>query len=255
MVDDILIPLKPFILIVVAIPMGLFVRTIGQFFIDWAKEPTERAKKDKHKRDVCFALLNTIGNARQYCEQMHEYLQGVPAAVEGIDAQLLEAARQAGRILVVPTFNLDLAILEAHSAEIFSLFAEEQAQSLLTTRLQLAHVRRRVDTIADFMFSRGDERHLSDFQRQFIVGTRGLIEGVIQDCANTREMVQQVGNGIPARPPRNFRPWLVFLIMVALVAAVIYAARLPDAPAKTISDPTLNGTQALDLPKESEKKE
>ena len=39
-----LIALKPYILLVFAIATGLFVRTVGQWILDWAKAPSEMAK-------------------------------------------------------------------------------------------------------------------------------------------------------------------------------------------------------------------
>ena len=70
-----LISLKPFLLLVVAIPTGLFVRTVGELFVSWAKKPTEDAKKAKEKRAKLLALRASIRNASQYCVQMAGYLE------------------------------------------------------------------------------------------------------------------------------------------------------------------------------------
>src|SRR5262245_55106555 len=105
MIEHFLVEFKPFILIVAAIPTGLFVRTVGEWFVSWAKQPKEKAKEQKQKKAICAALGNTIGNAHQYCNQMSEYLTGIPFGDEPIDDKLKDAAVQVGKMVVVPTFN------------------------------------------------------------------------------------------------------------------------------------------------------
>ena len=240
-----LIPLKPFVLVVASIPTGLFVRTVGEWFVSWAKRPTERFKEAKLKRSLCLALIHSLSTARRYCEQMLGHLEGVPLHGDILDEKLKGVLIEVGKMLVVPTFNIDLAVLEGHSTDIFHSFDEERAGAIQTARLELSHVKRRIDAVSEMMLFRGNVTELGPLQRQYIAGTMSLLHSTIEHCETNEKALRAIHDQIPATAPFNWRHLLVFIVMGWLVAFLLYVALLPnevrqsagDAPASTTEHP------------------
>ena len=223
-----LISLKPFLLLVVAIPTGLFVRTVGELFVAWAKKPTEDAKKAKEKRSKLLALRASLGNASQYCKQMAEYLEGVPIENATIDDNLKRAAIEAGIMLTIPTFNLDMSVLNEQATAVYELLSVEKDNKLNATRLELAHVHRRIDTIADKMLLMHFPDQFSPHHAVFIAGASQLLESTIKRCELSSDILQQEINAIPERPEINWRPILVILAMLLFVVALYLIAHIPS---------------------------
>jgi hypothetical protein len=223
-----LISLKPFLLLVMAIPTGLFVRTVGELFVTWAKKPTEDAKKAKEKRAKLLALRASLGNASQYCEQMAEYLKGVPIENGTVDDNLKRAAIEAGRMLTIPTFNLDMSVLNEQATAVFELLPVEKAHKLQTTRLELAHVHRRIDTIADKMLLMTSLNQFGPHHAVFIAGASQLLESTIKHCESSSDILQQEIEAIPEHSKTNPRPFLVILAMLLFVGSLHWIAQIPS---------------------------
>lgn len=210
------ISLKPFLLVVAAIPTGLFVRTVGEWFVTWVKAPKEKAKEEKRKKAVLASLLHAIGNCQQYCDQM---VGGLPVA-NGV-------ATQPGIAIVVPTFNLDLMVLDEHLTEVYSLLTQNDADDFALTRLELTHVRRRIDRLADLLLTSGYNQN-NPLHIQHIQGTRALLVATIARCNATRQRLEGVERGIQVKDSNYLRPLLALVIMVLLVAGVVSVAAFPD---------------------------
>ena len=222
-----LIALKPYILLVFAIATGLFVRTVGQWILDWAKAPSEMAKSRNRKDHIRAALKSTIGNAKQYCEQITGYLEGVPIAVESLDEKLKVAAFEA-RILTLPTFNIDLAVLEHYAGDIYEVFSEEVASAIHTARLELAHVSRRVDAMV-FAFGLVPDRKLTPELCESAVGTRIVLGSALKWCGTSLERLDADKTAEKALPSTMKRIFLALLAVVGLVLLFLCVARLPDS--------------------------
>jgi hypothetical protein len=247
---DWLISLRPFLLLVVAIPTGLFVRTVGELFVTWAKKPTEDAKKAKEKRARLLALRASLGNASQYCKQMAEYLKGVPLGNDTVDEKLKEAAIQAGRMLTIPTFNLDMSVLNEQATVVYELLSEDKAQKIQTTRLELAHVHRRIDTIADRMLLMPSLNQFGPHHIVFIAGASQLLESTIKHCESSSEVLRQEIEAIPERTTTNWRPILVILAMLLFVGGLYWIAKIP-----TTSERSGDATKKEQLEQQQQKNE
>lgn len=221
---DLLLSLKALVFLFGAVWMSMIARYTVQLFIDWSKEPWERAKAEGVRRIKLTALANTVGNAHQYCTQMASDLEGIPLGSDTIDDRLRSAAIERAYLSVIPTFNLDRAILEQNATEVFTILPEKSANDVMTTRLEILHVHRRVDALASMFLGGTGAANVSDVQREFIGGTRALLASTIARCANTRTMLETARNSISAIPKRNLRPLAVMAVLLACLGAFAWSA-------------------------------
>lgn len=231
---------------------GMFTRYVGQLLIDWSKQPNEEAKQAKAKKNSLEALRATVGNAKQYCEQMSAYLAGLPYNNEAIDEQLKEAAVTAGKMPIVPTFNLDTQILESFATSLFGMLDLDKAQKVMTTRLEIRHLQRRIDTVAEMVFLRNTSGKLTPLQTSYIEGTRHIVNTTVKHCAETLEILDQEIIVASITPTRNLRPWGIVVGIILLIAAFVWATTFIDGVSinlkRTREDSRSNSTSQSELP-------
>lgn len=217
------------IVLISAIWTGMFTRYVGQFVIDWSRKPADDLAAAKARRAALAAIASTVGNSWEYCRQMGVYLAGLPYTAGESDQRLQDAAKVAGRMQVVPTFNLDVGILESSVSSVFSLLNDEQAKQVMTTRLEIRHVHRRVDTIAEMIFLRSDKGQPNQLQSQYIEGTRSLIETTEGHCEGTKAMLDQEVERLSTEPARNWRPLIVVAVILIALIGFVWATSVVES--------------------------
>ena len=167
--------------------------------------------------------------AQSYCFLFFRgYLPGVPLENRTIDDNLKQAAIEAGRMLTIPTFNLDMSVLNEQATAVFELLPVEKAHRLQATRLELAHVHRRIDTIADKMLLMPSLNQFGPHHAVFVTGARQLLESTIKHCESSSEILQQEIEAIPEHPTTNWRPILVIIAMLLFVGGLYWISQIPS---------------------------
>lgn len=195
------------VVLISAISTGMFTRYVGQLLIDWSKEPSEKLKAAKARRSLLSTLASTIGNAEQYCQQMHGYLSGT--------AQ------------IVPTFNVDTEVLASLASSVFTNLTEEKAQQVMMARLEIRHVERLVDTLAEMIFLRNNPGQMNPVQGNYLQNAGKIIATTEQRCRDTKQMLENEIASISVERKCNERTlFVLFVIVVSLGAFVFTSSRV-----------------------------
>lgn len=209
-VDSFLVSVKWFILLAGAVTTGLFVRTMGQWAIDWAKEPYDNQKREKERIGALKDIKSCLSQAGRHIDQLDHYLSGRGAEDEG---------EEPGTI-TIPTFNLDIALLEHHAPYMRKFVTEANVGLLAMVRFELTHLRRRIDTLAGLLSLTNDDNWRVAVH---VHGTRKLIDSSFKIVTEAIDALDKELGQIPTKHTRNFRPLLVagsFLLFASLLAWV-----------------------------------
>lgn len=221
---ELAVNLKWFILLVGAIATGLFVRTMGQWAIDWAKEPNERKKRQDDQRAALEDIKSCLAKAHRHIDQLDHYLSGRAGKDEG---------EEEGTV-IIPTFNLDLEILEHHAPNMRKIVSEESLGHINMVRFELLHLRRRIDTLSGLMSLIDDA---SDWRvAAHVHGTRKLIDSTFKIVSESIELLNKDLASIPKEHAPNRRPLGVVAVFLACASFLAWVATW-DAPTAVEDNP------------------
>jgi hypothetical protein len=207
-VDSFLMSLKWFILLAGAVTTGLFIRTMGQWAIDWAKEPYDNQKRDKERVSALKDIRSCLSQASLHIGLLDRFLNGKGA----------EGETQA--TITIPSFNLDIALLEYHAPHMRKIVAEPTVDLLGLIRFELTHLRRRIDTL-EGLHSIMDEGNPRITLHAY--GTRTLNESTSKIVTEAIDALDKEISQIQTDHKRNTRPLLVaasFLFFALILAWV-----------------------------------
>lgn len=209
-VDSFLVSVKWFILLAGAVATGLFVRTMGQWAIDWAKEPYDNQKREKERIGALKDIKSCLSQASRHIDQLDHYLSGRGAE---------DGGEEAGTI-IIPTFNLDIALLEHHAPYMRKLVTDANCGLFEMVRFELTHLRRRIDTLNGLLSLTDDDNWRVAVHVQ---GTRKLIDSSFNIVKEAVEVLDKELEQLPTKQQHNSRPLLVagsFLLFALLLAWV-----------------------------------
>lgn len=209
-VDSFVVSVKWFILLAGAVTTGLFVRTMGQWAIDWAKEPYDNQKREKERIGSLKDIKSCLSQASRHIDQLDHFLSGRGAE---------DGGEEPGTV-IIPTFNLDIALLEHHAPYIRKLVSESNVALLEMVRFELTHLRRRIDTLAGLLSLTNDDNWRIAVH---VHGTRTLIDSSFKIVKEAINALDQELAKLPTKHQHNSRPLLVagsFLLFALLLSWV-----------------------------------
>lgn len=230
-----LITLKPFLLLVLAIPTGLVVRAVGQYILDWSDEPIKKKKESVEKQRLLNELKATLANASQYCEQMIDGLSAIRHNPDNFMDRAQNALAMNIRSVVIPTYNFDVSVIERLSGQ-FSLITEnkELLDQLSIIRLEILHAHRRINVVADkLLFLSIEELTSNVVYSHYLQGVTALLHSTLTQCRMAQSLLE---TGVESSMPtdgkweQNYRRGVVFAATVILVILLYWVARLPETP-------------------------